>query len=73
MRMFLQDIREFGTTIVTLQANRHDADDNPQIRLLKSDVTTDIGLAADAIEKLGRCGAADQRAFCAHVLFKQRR
>lgn len=72
IKKFPKQIEDFANTFVTLQDKRHRADYDPSATFLKSEVTSDIGLAEQAIVDFRSVGAKHRRAFCAYVLLKKR-
>lgn len=73
MVKFPAGIREFANVFVLMQANRHDADYNPDHRTKKSAVTTDIAVVEKAIAAFEATPVKDRRAFAVWVLFKDRK
>lgn len=72
VRHFPVEIQDFANAFVNLQERRHSADYDPHFRLTKSEVASDIELAADVIERFDQTSWSDKRSFAAHVLFKKR-
>lgn len=58
---------------VTLQQERHDADYNPDHRVLRADAIAAIDLAEKAIEDLRAAARKDRKALAVHLLHKKRR
>lgn len=70
---FPKGIEDFGHAFVAMQEKRHAADYDPQERFTKSEVLSDIAIVEQAISDFESQDAKDRRAFCAFVLFKNRR
>jgi hypothetical protein len=66
-------IRDFADVYVTMQSKRHDADYDPFAQLTKSAVTADVQLIEKALASFKKAPLSDRRAFCAFVLFRERR
>ena len=73
LKKFPKEIEDFATTFVTMQRKRHSADYDPLYRVLKSEVAADIALSKDAIQKFCAAPVKHRRAFCAYVLFGDRK
>lgn len=69
---FHVNVQDFANVFVNLQERRHSADYDPHFRLTKSEVLSDIELAADVIIRFGQVPIAEKRRFAAQVLFKKR-
>ena len=70
---FPDPISDFAETFVDLQTQRHDADYNPRVAFTRSETTTAIGRAEDAIKRFIERSTRERRAFAAQVLFAARR
>ena len=66
------EIREFGDVFSVLQSKRHFADYDPDYRIGKSEVITDIHRARTAIDRFLATPASVRRDFALHVLTKVR-
>lgn len=66
------DIQDFANAFANLQERRHAADYDPHFKLTKSEVLSDIELAADVIERFESMPISEKRGFAAQVLFKSR-
>ena len=73
INQFPDGIFDFAETFVYLQELRHDADYNPLSVFTRSEVTTTIIRAKEAVERFIEISARDRRAFAAQVLFVARR
>ena len=69
---FPDGVRQFGRTFATLQDKRHFADHDPDFRIAKSEVITDINDARTAIDRFLEAPANIRRDFALHVLTKMR-
>jgi hypothetical protein len=65
-------IQNFAEAFADLQAARNDADYNPRLRLIKSEVLTGIATAKNAIQLFPAAPGRDRRAFSALVLLRPR-
>ena len=72
MRRFPKPIADFANLFVTMQIKRHTADYDPFANIAKSIVMNDIWLVSQAIEDFAGAATKDRRAFCVHVLLKER-
>lgn len=70
---FPKGIEDFGHAFVAMQEKRHSADYDPHERFTKSEVLADIAFVTQAISDFEAEDAKDRRAFCALVLFKNRK
>ena len=70
---FPANIVACAAAFVTLQEERHDADYDPDHRVLRADAVAAIDLAAKAIEDLRAAARRDRKAFAVHLLHKKRR
>ncbi len=73
MRGFPKPVADFAVMFVAMQAKRHEADYDPMKVFTKAGVGADVTLARSAIDTFKSAKAADRRAFCVHVLFRDRR
>jgi uncharacterized protein (UPF0332 family) len=73
MRSFPPEIRNFAGVFARLQDRRHEADYDPFIKPTQAEAQGFIGEAAEAIDALRSAPEPDRRAFCAYVLFRDRR
>ena len=69
---FTKHIADFASMFVVLQGLRHSADYDPFLTLSRSEVLVEIDNTEAVIAKFRSCAAKDRRAFCAHVLFRDR-
>ena len=69
---FPDSVRQFGRTFATLQNKRHFADYDPDYRVGKAEVITDIHRARTAIDRFLATPANVRRDFALHVLTKVR-
>lgn len=69
---FPAEVQDFASLFKEMQEKRHAADYDPDYRLRRSEVLSDIETVSAAIERLEACGSSDRAAFCAFVLFKKR-
>ena len=69
---FAEEVRQFGQTFAELQGKRHFADYDPDYRVGKSEVITDINDARTAIDRFLAMPASARRDFAIHVLMKVR-
>ena len=69
---FPDSVRQFGRTFATLQNKRHFADYDPDYRIGKAEVITDIHRARTAIDRFLATPANVRRDFALHVLTKMR-
>ncbi len=72
MQKFPQQIQDFANVFIQMQLKRHEADYNPECKLFKSAVLTDISIADAAITDFQAAPIMDRRAFSAWVMFRQR-
>jgi uncharacterized protein (UPF0332 family) len=70
---FPDSIRDFANIFAQMQDKRHGADYDPLAKLTKSEVQADILLARLTIQDYRATQAMDRRAFCAWVLFQDRK
>lgn len=70
---FPKIIEDFGNHFVAMQTKRHEADYDPYAKFTKSDVVNDIDIAELVITDLKKAASKDKKAFCALVLFKDRK
>ncbi len=70
---FPKGIEDFANLFVNMQTKRHKADYDPTVSFSKSGVINDLGLVEQAIEDFSAEPVADRRAFCAFILFKERK
>ena len=70
---FPANIVACAATFVKLQEERHDADYNPEHRVLRADAVAAIDRAEKAIEDLRAAARRDRKAFAVHLLHKRRR
>lgn len=73
VRKFPKKIEDFANTFATMQVKRHDADYDPSASFTKSEVWTDIAIVEQAIKDFKSEQARHRRAFCIHVLLKERK
>jgi uncharacterized protein (UPF0332 family) len=69
---FPQPVRNFAIAFVALQKKRHTADYDPNLRLTKRQVDSDIKSARQVIGDFEKSPTKDKRAFAAHVLLRRR-
>ena len=69
---FPDSVRQFGRTFATLQNKRHFADYDPDYRIGKAEVITDIHRARTAIDRFLATPANVRRDFALHILTKVR-
>ena len=72
MKAFPKEIEDFGNAFVTAQIKRQAADYDPEFRVARSEVLTDISTAEAAIEKLNSARPKDRRALAAWVTLANR-
>ena len=72
LRRFPKTIADFASVFVEMQEKRHDADYDPFLSLSPSAILADIDNVEAAIANYKTCAVKDRRAFCAHVLFRDR-
>jgi hypothetical protein len=72
MANFPKEIQDFANAFVTMQTKRHEADYDPFAKFAKSSVEADIRLVEQAIGDFKSADIKNRRAFCIHVLFKNR-
>lgn len=70
---FPDGIKTCADTFVALQQKRHDADYDPDCRVLRADALSAIDQARDAIARLRSSPKRDRRAFAIQILLKKRR
>jgi hypothetical protein len=70
---FPDPIRDFANIFAQMQEKRHEADYDPLAKLTKSEVSADIAMARLTIQDYMRSPRKDRRAFCAWILFQDRR
>ena len=70
---FPATIKHCADAFVTLQQKRHDADYDPDCRVLRADAIEAIDLAEKAIKDLRATSKRDRRAFAAQLLFAKRK
>ena len=70
---FPRPVEDFADVFIALQAKRNLADYDPLARFTKSDVSAAIDIAAQRIDDFDTVAVKDRRAFCALVLFAQRK
>ncbi len=70
---FDRPIQEFAALFVTLQATRHMADYDPWAKITKTKVRADLVSARQVMASFQTARATDRRAFCAYLLFRDRR
>jgi hypothetical protein len=73
MESFSDGIRVFANSFVEFQSARHNADYDPFAEFAADDVAALISEAEGAIDALRSAPEPDRRAFCAYVLFRDRR
>jgi uncharacterized protein (UPF0332 family) len=66
-------IQSCADAFVALQQKRHEADYDPDYRVLRADALDAIQLAEDAIRDLKASPKRDRRAFAVQILMKKRR
>ena len=69
---FPDSVRQFGRMFAILQSKRHFADYDPDYRIGKSEMITDIDRARTAIDRFLATPANARRDFAIHVLTKVR-
>ena len=69
---FPEGVQEFGQAFSVLQSKRHFADYDPDFRVGKTEVITDIHDARTAIDRFLETPASVRRDFAIHVLMKVR-
>ena len=74
MATFHPDIQDFSDTFVALQAQRHEADYNPNPReaFTRSQTLRDIERARQAIANFQAIPSPERRRFAVHLLIGQR-
>ena len=70
---FPNTIKSCADAFVALQQKRHEADYDPDYRVLRAHALDAIQQAEDAIRKLRESSKRDRRAFAVQVLMKKRR
>lgn len=70
---FPNTIQSCADAFVALQQKRHDADYDPDYRVLRADALDAIQQAEDAIRDLKASTKRDRRAFAVQILMKKRR
>jgi hypothetical protein len=70
---FPSSIVACAATFVRLQEERHDADYNPDRRVLRAHAVAAIDRAEKAIEDLSAAARRDRKALAVHLLHKKRR
>jgi uncharacterized protein (UPF0332 family) len=70
---FPDTIKSCADSFVTLQQKRHDADYDPDCRVLRADALEAIQEAEDAIRNLKTSPKRDRRAFAVQILMKKRK
>lgn len=70
---FPQSIVTCADAFVTLQQKRHDADYNPEHRVLRADAVAAIRLAEKALRDLKATPKKDRKAFAVQLLHKRRK
>lgn len=70
---FPNTIKTCADAFVALQQKRHDADYDPDYRVLRADALDAIQLAEDAIRDLKASPKRDRRAFAVQILMKKRK
>ena len=70
---FPNTIRSCADAFVALQQRRHDADYDPDYRVLRADALDAIQQAEDAIRDLKASPKRDRRAFAVQILMKKRK
>jgi uncharacterized protein (UPF0332 family) len=70
---FPNTIKTCADAFVALQQKRHDADYDPDYRVLRADALDAIQQAEDAIRNLKASSKRDRRAFAVQILIKKRR
>jgi hypothetical protein len=65
---FPDEVRDFANTFVAMQEKRHDADYDPGLLLVRSEVETDIQSAGAAIAAFNAAPEKHRRAFAAFIL-----
>jgi hypothetical protein len=66
-------LADCAEAFVALQEDRHDADYNPDLRVLRAEAVAAIDRAERAIEDLRAAARRDRKAFAVHLLHKRRR
>lgn len=69
---FPNGLKSCADAFVALQQKRHDADYNPDSRVLRADALAAIQQAEDAITALRAAPMRDRRAFAVQILMKKR-
>jgi len=70
---FPATLADSAEAFVALQEERHDADYNPDHRVLRADAVAAIDRSEKAIEDLRANARRDRKAFAVHLLHKRRR
>lgn len=70
---FPNGIKSCADAFVALQQKRHDADYDPDDRVLRADALDAIQLAEDAVRNLRAPPKRDRRAFAVQILMKKRK
>ena len=70
---FPNTIKSCADAFVALQQKRHEADYDPDIRVLRANALDSIQLAEDAIRHLKSWSRRDRRAFAVQILMKKRK
>lgn len=73
MSRFPREIENFANVFATMQAKRHSADYDPSSNFTRSGVTRDIDLVEQSLQQFSSTPVSDRRAFCAFILFKERK
>jgi len=73
LAQFPGPIETFANLFVMMQSKRHEADYDPRAKFSKSGTMNDIALAEKAILDFAAAPVADRCAFCAFVLFRDRK
>ena len=71
-RSLSRTMRRFATELAAMQAWRHQADYDPDVRFSKADAIKHIATASDILTAVEAENPAEKRAFAIHVLFKER-
>lgn len=70
MALFPAEIQDFANTFFAMQAKRHSADYDPNIRFTKSAVKQDVASVRQVIEDFAKVPIKHRRAFCVWTLLK---
>jgi uncharacterized protein (UPF0332 family) len=73
IKRFPKQLQDFANAFVQMQVNRNIADYDPHEKFAKSEVIANIDMAEQAILEFGEVETKDRRAFCALVLFTDRK